>query len=82
MTPALLEEGLLRETVSKIQTMRKERFEVTDRIHIVYQAEEALSGMGAPCNRIMKEVLAVSMELGDAASGQAWEINGQRHKFF
>ena len=36
MTPELLEEGLLRETVSKIQTMRKERFEVTDRIHIVY----------------------------------------------
>jgi len=26
----------------------------------------------------MKEVLAVSMELGDAASGQAWEINGQK----
>ena len=36
MTPALLEEGLLRETVSKIQTMRKERFEVTDRIPVSY----------------------------------------------
>lgn len=78
MTPALLEEGLLRETVSKIQTMRKERFEVTDRIHIVYQAEEALSQVWERhADRIMKEVLAVSMELGDAASGQAWEINGQ-----
>ncbi|MFR8078742.1 MAG: isoleucine--tRNA ligase [Christensenellales bacterium] len=79
MTPALLEEGLLRETVSKIQTMRKERFEVTDRIHIVYQAEEALSQVWERhADRIMKEVLAVSMELGDAASGQAWEINGQK----
>ena len=79
MTPALLEEGLLRETVSKIQTMRKERFEVTDRIHIVYQAEPELAAvLEKHAARIMDEVLAVSMEAGDAAQGQAWEINGQK----
>ena len=45
----------------------------------IYQAEEALSQVWERhADRIMKEVLAVSMELGDAASGQAWEINGQK----
>ena len=36
LTPELIEEGFVREIISKVQTMRKEAgFEVMDKIHIV-----------------------------------------------
>ena len=41
LTPELLEEGFVREIISKIQTMRKEAaFEVTDKIHVTYTGSE------------------------------------------
>ena len=40
-TPELLEEGFVREIISKIQTMRKEAdFEVMDRIKVTYEGSE------------------------------------------
>ena len=43
MTDELLEEGFVRELVSKIQTMRKEAgFEVTDHIDVVYEPDRRL----------------------------------------
>jgi isoleucyl-tRNA synthetase len=44
LTPELIAEGFVRELISKVQTMRKEAgFEVMDKIHISYQAGEAIT---------------------------------------
>lgn len=44
LTPALIEEGFMRELISKVQTMRKEAdFQVTDRIRITIACGEALA---------------------------------------
>ena len=41
LTPELLEEGFVREIISKVQTMRKEAdFEVMDRIKVTYNGSE------------------------------------------
>ena len=41
---ALIEEGFVREVISKLQTMRKEAgFDVVDRITVTYTASEALA---------------------------------------
>ena len=66
LTPELIEEGVKRELVSKIQTMRKEAgFEVTDRIKVYFEAEGKAAEMlrkGA----FASDVLAVSVEEGSA----------------
>ncbi len=44
LTPELIEEGFVREIISKIQTMRKEAgFEVMDRIHVFAKGNETIS---------------------------------------
>lgn len=44
LTPELIEEGFVREIISKIQTMRKDAgFEVMDHIAVTYEADEKLS---------------------------------------
>ena len=80
MTPALLEEGLLRETVSKIQTMRKERFEVTDRIRVFYRADgNVVAVMKSRGGAIAKIVLADELCEGEAEGfTKEWELNGAK----
>ena len=82
LTDALIVEGIEREIVSKIQTMRKEAdFQITDRIIIYYIAE----GKAAEVLRVgafKADVLAVDIVEGDA-EGYAKEvdINGEKVKF-
>jgi isoleucyl-tRNA synthetase len=79
LTPDLIEEGLVRELVSKIQTMRKDQdFEVSDHVVIRFSGNEALAGVFAR-NRdeIAAEVLAERIEAGEPGLGRAWDINGQ-----
>lgn len=46
LTPELIEEGFIREIISKIQTMRKEAgFEVTDHITVYVQDNESISSV-------------------------------------
>ena len=46
LTPELIEEGFVREIISKIQTMRKEAgFEVMDKIMISYQADDKVAAI-------------------------------------
>jgi len=63
LTPELLEEGFVRELISKIQTMRKEAgFEVTDKITITYQGSEKAEAVLAKHDQtIGAEVLASSV---------------------
>ncbi len=81
LTPELIEEGFVREVVSKLQNMRKESdFEVTDRIGVAYKAEGELARIiEAYKADIMEAVLAT--ELRPAAEGetlQNWNINGEQ----
>lgn len=71
LTEDLVDEGLAREFVSKIQQMRKQKdFEMGDRIRIFYEADEAVRrAMDAHRAYIMKETLAV--ELAPAGEGDS-----------
>ena len=80
LTPELIEEGFVRELISKIQTMRKEAgFEVMDKIVVSYQAEDKISGIfeshGA---QIQSEVLAQEID-SPVVRGfeKEWNINGE-----
>ncbi|SDB23070.1 Isoleucyl-tRNA synthetase [Pseudobutyrivibrio sp. YE44] len=81
LSEELLEEGFVREIVSKIQTMRKEAdFEVMDRIVVAYSGTEKANGIFAK-NRdaIAGEVLAD--EILEGTSGdhvKEWNINGEK----
>lgn len=80
LTPELLEEGFVREIISKIQTMRKEAdFEVTDKIHVTYSgSEKAETVFAANADEIRQEVLAVSAEKKDPEGFvKEWKINGE-----
>ncbi len=77
LTDELLHEGVVRELISKVQNLRKTKdFEITDRIHIFYQAndefEEAIHDFK---ELIQEETLAVSMESKEN-SGEVYSLNG------
>ena len=77
LTPELIAEGIMRELVSKIQTMRKEAgFEVTDRIVLRYKAEgESLKVLKNNENEIKESVLAAkAVEEDPATAGYAKEF--------
>ena len=78
LTPELIEEGFVREIVSKIQTMRKEAgFEVMDKIHIYAKDNERiLELMKNHKAEIMSEVLAEDVTLGETEGYvKEWNIN-------
>lgn len=76
---ALIEEGYVRELISKIQTMRKDAdFAVTDHIHVSVEGSDKVSEIyGRNSAAIDRAVLA---EDGDAAGGvsKEWDINGEK----
>ena len=81
LTPELLEEGFVREIISKLQTMRKEAgFEVMDQIAVSYAADtKAADIFEKNKEEIQSEVLAVSLH-ADQLSGyqKEWNINGEK----
>ena len=80
LTPELIEEGFVREIISKIQTMRKEAgFEVQDHISVYYGDNENISGiMERNGSLISDEVLALELRPGKGAGyGKEWNINGE-----
>ena len=80
MTGELLEEGFVRELVSKIQTMRKEAgFEVMDHIAIGFVADEKVTGIFAKYgDAVKKEVLGEKITAGNTSGyTKAWNINGE-----
>ena len=81
LTPALVEEGFVREIVSKIQTMRKDAgFEVMDRIVVYEKDNEKVEGIfKAHKDEIQKEVLADDIIFGSAEGfTKEWNINGEK----
>jgi len=88
LTPELVEEGFVRELISKIQTMRKEAgFEVMDKISIYYHADEKVADIFHKYgNDIMGDVLGIEVvaEADSFDSGEngiyckEWNINGEK----
>ena len=81
LTEELLEEGFVRELISKIQTMRKEAdFEVTDKINVSYEGTEKAETLFAKfANVIGEEVLALAVEKKTPAGyTKEWNINGEK----
>ncbi|MDD2534596.1 MAG: isoleucine--tRNA ligase [Eubacteriales bacterium] len=79
LTPELIEEGFVRELVSKIQTMRKDSgFDVSDRITVFHDGNAALAAIFTRnATFIAEEVLADAILSGKADNAKAWDINGQ-----
>jgi isoleucyl-tRNA synthetase len=86
LTPELVNEGLARELVHRVQRLRKEAgFEVTDRIKLYYKTTERLeNAIVAFKNYITQETLAA--EIGRLDSEQEHptdcEINGEPARLF
>ncbi len=78
LTEELIQEGIAREVVSKIQTMRKEAgFEVTDHISVGLQCSDKtfdIVSRGGVCEDVLCDALS-----RDTASGyvKEWDINGE-----
>ncbi len=80
LTPELIDEGIARELVSKLQTMRKEAgFNVTDRICVSYIASGRAADVLERNGGVARDVLADCVK-GGAAEGyvKEWDINGEQ----
>ena len=81
LTPELIEEGNVREIISKVQTMRKEAgFEVTDKIELYAKGNDKITAvMENNEDRILSEVLAQGVQYGVAEGYEKeWNINGEK----
>ncbi len=81
LTDELIEEGFVRELVSKIQTMRKEAgFEVVDHITVYEQDNDRLAGLMKVYETAIKtDVLADEIRIGQMDGyTKDWNINGEQ----
>jgi isoleucyl-tRNA synthetase len=78
LTPELVSEGLAREFVSKVQSLRKDAdFEVTQRIHLTVATDVALrAAVESFRDHVLAETLCTAITFGDAADGTAVDLNG------
>ena len=80
LTPELLEEGFVREIISKIQTMRKEAgFEVTDHITVGYKDNAKIETIFSKyADEICADVLADKLTDSEISGyTKEWSINGE-----
>ena len=80
LTPELIEEGFVREILSKIQTMRKDSgFEVQDNIKVGFCGSDSIAEI-IENNKaeISAQALAVSIDRADIGDMKEWNINGEK----
>lgn len=80
LTEALIEEGFVREIISKLQTMRKENgFEVTDRINVFAAGNDKLTAIMSRNEDFIKKIVLGDSISYDSTEGFAkeWNINGE-----
>ncbi|MCQ2448939.1 MAG: isoleucine--tRNA ligase [Clostridia bacterium] len=80
LTPELIEEGFVRELVSKIQTMRKEAgFDVTDHIKVTLNGSEKVAKIAETyAQDISADTLAESLTVGEPFGyTREWDLNGE-----
>ena len=83
LTPELIEEGFVREIISKIQTMRKEAgFEVTDKIRVSLGDNQVIEDIFHKYeDQIRSEVLAEDVVYGNVSGYEKdWKINSENVK--
>ncbi len=80
LTEELIVEGMARELINKINTMRRENgYHVTDRIDICIDTTDRLKEAFAVHKElILHEVLGVNVEFGPCKEGTEWDINGEK----
>ena len=81
LTPELIEEGFVREIISKIQTMRKEAdFDVTDKINVYADNNDAIFKiLENNTEDIKRDVLAEQIIIGEVQGFvKDWNINGEK----
>ena len=83
LTEELIEDGLVREMISKIQTQRKETgLEVTDRIVLKYSGNDKLGAVIEKKKEFLaSEVLATDIVAGDGENSKEWNVNGEKITF-
>ena len=80
LTDELIEEGYIREIISKIQTMRKDNnFEVMDKIYVYIYGDEYIENLTVKYkNMILKEIMAhdiIVSKKDENAINKQWEVN-------
>ena len=81
LTEELIEEGFVREIISKVQTMRKEAdFEVTDHIVLSMEGNDKLKAITEKnADSVKKDVLAEAVVFGSTDGYvKEWNINGEK----
>ncbi len=81
LTPELIEEGFVREIISKIQTMRKDSgYEVMDHIVLYESGNDKIKEIIANNkDSIMEDVLAVDIKFDTECDNQKeWDLNGEK----
>ncbi|MBR5870001.1 MAG: isoleucine--tRNA ligase, partial [Clostridia bacterium] len=81
LTPELLEEGMVREIVSKIQTMRKDSgFEVMDHIHVGVSGNDVVASvMQKNAEEICADTLCDEILYDTVTDNEkSWNINGEK----
>ena len=84
LTPELIEEGFVREIISKIQSMRKEAdFEVTDRITFYINGNDKILEIVENNKDKIKSAVLADDVVSDSVSGftKEWNINGETVTF-
>jgi isoleucyl-tRNA synthetase len=84
LSEELIEEGFVREIISKLQTMRKDAgFEVMDHIRVSSESNDKIKAiLERNAEEVKSEVLADALELGKAQGYVAeWGINGEQVTF-
>jgi isoleucyl-tRNA synthetase len=79
MSEELMQEGIAREVISRVQRMRREAsLDVTDRIHLVWSSDDPSisNALRRHEGQISSEVLAISIEEGAGEEGEPFEIDG------
>ena len=80
LSPELLEEGFVREIISKIQTMRKEAgFEVMDHIRVYFAQNDKIKTLVDSNNDEIKDEVLANEICFDTIKGynKEWNINGE-----
>ena len=81
LSPELIEEGFVREIISKIQTMRKDAdYNVTDKIVLGVSGNDKIAEIINANTEEIKRVCLIEDITADTASGDVkdWNINGEK----
>ena len=79
LTPELIEEGFVKELISKIQTMRKDSdFNVMDRINVTLSGNAKVLDIAKKNEESISTVVLSDSITEGAGEGKEWDINGEK----